>query len=49
MAKEPHVIRIQQELFEGKALSETAAASAVSRELAELQRQNLERLSDVKV
>jgi hypothetical protein len=48
-AKQPHVMRIQQELFEGKTLSETAAASAVSRELAELQRQNLEKLSDVEV
>ncbi|PMD60046.1 P-loop containing nucleoside triphosphate hydrolase protein [Hyaloscypha bicolor E] len=48
-AKQPHVMRIQQELFEGKTLSETAAASAVSRELAELQHQNLEKLSDVEV
>jgi hypothetical protein len=48
-AKKPHVMRIQQELCGGKALSETAAASAVSRELAEFQRQSLESLSDVEV
>jgi hypothetical protein len=45
--KPPTVMRIQQELFEGKTLAETAAASAVSQELAELQRQNLEKLEDV--
>ena len=48
-AKLPMVMRIQQELFEGKTLAETAAASAVSQELAELQRRNLENLSDVEV
>jgi hypothetical protein len=42
-AKPPTVMRIQQELFEGKSLAETAAASAVSQELAELQRQNHEK------
>lgn len=46
-AKQPTVMRIQQELFEGKTLAETAAASAVSQELAELQRQNLGKLADV--
>jgi hypothetical protein len=46
-AKPPTVMRIQQELFEGKSLAETAAASAVSQELAELQRQNHEKLADV--
>jgi hypothetical protein len=48
-AKQPTVMRIQQELFEGKTLAETSAASAVSQELAELQRQNLEKMSDVEV
>jgi len=48
-AKQPTVMRIQQELFEGKTLAETAAASAVSQELAELQRQKLEEISDVEV
>lgn len=48
-AKQPTVMRIQQELFEGKTLAETAAASAVSQELAELQRQSLEKLSDIEV
>ncbi len=46
-AKQPTVMRIQQEMFGGKTLAETAAASAVSQELAELQRQNLEKLADV--
>jgi len=46
-AKQPTVMRIQQELFEGKTLAETAAASAVSQELAELQRQSLEKMSDI--
>jgi len=46
-AKPPTVLRIQQELFEGISLAETAAASAVSQELAELQRQNQERLADI--
>jgi anion-transporting ArsA/GET3 family ATPase len=46
-AKQPAVMRIQQELLvEGKSLSETAAASAISQELAELQRRNLEKLAD---
>ena len=45
-AKQPAVMRIQQELVEGKSLSETAAASAISQELAELQRRNLEKLAD---
>ena len=48
-AKQPTVMKIQQELFEGKTLAETAAASAVSQELAELQRQNIEKLSDIEV
>jgi hypothetical protein len=46
-AKPPTVMRIQQELFEGKSLAQTAAASAVSQELAELQRQNQQKLADV--
>jgi hypothetical protein len=45
-AKQPKVMRIQQELVEGKTLSETAAASAISQELAELQRQNHKKLAD---
>jgi hypothetical protein len=43
----PMVMQIQQELFGGKTLAETAAASAVSHELAEIQRQNLKMLGDV--
>jgi hypothetical protein len=42
----PIVMQIQQELFGGKTLAETAAASAVSHELAEIQRQNLEMQGD---
>jgi hypothetical protein len=34
--KPPTVMQIQQELFEGKSLAETSAASTVSQELAEL-------------
>jgi hypothetical protein len=41
-AKQPSVMQIQQELLDGKSIEETAAASAVSQELAELQRQNNE-------
>lgn len=44
----PMVLQVQQELFGGKTLAETAAASAVSHELAEIQRQNQEMLGDVK-
>ena len=47
-AKQPSVMRIQQELFEGKSLEETGAASAVSQELAELQRQSNEIFADTK-
>ncbi|CZR64341.1 uncharacterized protein PAC_14239 [Phialocephala subalpina] len=47
VGKQPTVMKIQQELFEGKTLAETAAASAVSQELAELQRQSLEKMSNV--
>lgn len=47
-AKQPMVMRIQRELFEGKPLIETAAASAISQELAELQRQNNEKLADTR-
>lgn len=43
----PLVMQIQEELFGGKTLAETAAASTVSHELAEIQRQNLEMLGDV--
>jgi hypothetical protein len=45
-AKQPSVMCIQKELFDGKTLEETAAASAISEELAELQRQNNEKLAD---
>ena len=41
-AKQPSVMQIQQELLDGKSVDETEAASAVSQELAELQRQNNE-------
>jgi hypothetical protein len=43
----PMVMQIQRELFGGKMLEETAAASAVNQELAEIQRQNLVMLRDV--
>lgn len=43
----PMVMQIQQELFEGKTLAETAAVSTISHELAEIQRQNLKMLGDV--
>jgi septin family protein len=42
----PSVMQIQQELIEGKSLAETAAAYAISQELAELQRQGHEQLAD---
>ncbi len=45
-AKQPTVMRIQQELFEGKSVTETAAASAISQELVELQRQHIDKLAD---
>lgn len=37
LGRQPAVMKIQQELFEGKTLAQTAAASAVSKEIAELQ------------
>ncbi|KAJ9504307.1 hypothetical protein H2202_000363 [Exophiala xenobiotica] len=46
-AKQPSVMRIQKELFEGKPLTETAAASAVSQELADLQSRNNKMHADV--
>lgn len=46
-AKQPSVMRIQQELFEGKSLTETAAASAISQELADLQARNVKIHADV--
>ena len=47
-AKQPSVMCIQQELFEGKLLEETGAASAISQELAELQRQNNVKFADAR-
>ena len=47
-AKQPSLMCIQQELFEGKLLEETGAASAISQELAELQRQNNEKFADAR-
>ena len=46
--KRPSVMRIQQELFEGKPLEETGAASAISQELADLQRQNNANFADTR-
>jgi hypothetical protein len=46
-AKQPSVMRIQKELFEGKSLTETAAASAISQELADLQSRNNKMYADV--
>lgn len=45
-AKQPSVMRIQKELFEGKSLDETAASSTINLELAELQRRNNENIAD---
>jgi hypothetical protein len=45
-AKQPSVMRIQKELFEGKLLEETAASATINPELAELQRQNNGRIAD---
>ncbi|KAH0559668.1 hypothetical protein GP486_003813 [Trichoglossum hirsutum] len=39
---------IQQELFEGESIEESAAAKEIGEELAELQRMNKEKLDDVK-
>ncbi|KIV87796.1 hypothetical protein PV11_03318 [Exophiala sideris] len=45
--KQPSVMLIQRELFEGKSVKETAAASEISRELADLQHRNKLSLADV--
>jgi hypothetical protein len=44
--KRPTVMKIQQELLDGKSLASTAAASAINEELAELQRQNSVKMAD---
>lgn len=47
-AKQPSVMRIQKELFEGKSFEETAAARTVNPELAKLQQENNKRMADTK-
>lgn len=47
-AQRPTVMKIQQELMDSKLLADTGAASAVSLELAELQKHNSEKLKDTK-
>lgn len=45
--KSSSVMSIQQELFDGKSIAESAAAKEISQELAELQLKNQEKLGDV--
>lgn len=46
--KRPSIMRIQQELLEGKSIDRTEASSEIGKELAELQRQNVEKFQAAK-
>ncbi|KAF3901751.1 hypothetical protein AA313_de0202309 [Arthrobotrys entomopaga] len=48
VAKRASIMCIQKELREGKSLAESAAASAINAELAEIQQRNAEMLGDIK-
>ncbi|KAK6542555.1 hypothetical protein TWF694_006503 [Orbilia ellipsospora] len=46
--KRASILCIQRELLDGKSLAESAAASAINAELAEIQQRNVEKLGDIK-